>query len=219
MRTRSRSKSKKEKTDSKNNRAKSVGRKRVRHKISSHKFENRQANPATRENKTALQIIVCGKYVFSIVLVFCQYVYSFLYYLFICIVGRERHDLSAVQNEYELVIKAIKEVEFILDTNCDDFNTKRGSQQDVDNPEEGYHAVRGIYAKLHSFRISSKTLPRKIIKKVLYINTMRNKLVHNYDTTNLELSEMNSIKSVYASCRSELLSFIKMSDQKGTNIT
>ena len=108
----------------------------------------------------------------------CNKAYRALYFLFICVVGRERHDLSAVQNGYELVIKAIKEVEFILDTNCDDFNTKKTGN----NQEEEYHGVRGIYAKLHSFRIDNKPLPRKIIKKVLYINTMRNKLVHNYDT-------------------------------------
>ena len=123
-----------------------------------------------------------------------------------------------MQNGYELVIKAIKEVEFILDTNCDDFILKKQEAIDVNNPEEEYHAVRGIYAKLHSFRIDNKPLPRKIIKKVLYINTMRNKLVHNYDTTNLELGEIHSIKSVYAVCRSELLNFIKVSEQKAKTI-
>ena len=218
MRTRSKSKNKKGKSDGKSYRAKSVGRNRDRHKIPSHQLENRLSKPTTSENKITLKIFFLGKYVFSVVLVLCQQLYSFLYFLFICIVGRERHDLSAVQNGYELVIKAIKEVEFILDTNCDDFNTKTGSHNDVSNPEEEYHAVRGIYAKLHSFRIGNKPLPRKIIKKVLYINTMRNKLVHNYDTTNLELSEIHSIKSVYAVSRSELLNFIKVSEEKAKTI-
>ena len=34
------------------------------------------------------------------------------------IVGRERYDLSAINNEYELLIKAIKELEYLLDSNC-----------------------------------------------------------------------------------------------------
>ena len=202
MRTRSKSKKKKsEKDEGKSYRAKSVGSVRGRNKISSYQFENSLSNSKTSDNWITLKIFSLGKYVFSVVLVLCQHLYSFLYFLFICVVGRERHDLSAVQNGYELVIKAIKEVEFILDTNCDDFNTKTGSHNDVNNPEEEYHAVRGIYAKLHSFRIGNKPLPRKIIKKVLYINTMRNKLVHNYDTT--QLSEIHSIKGI-CSVRSEL---------------
>ena len=220
MRTRSKSKKKKkEKNEGKSYRAKSVGSVRGRNKISSYQFENSLSNSKTSDNWITLKIFSLGKYVFSVVLVLCQHLYSFLYFLFICVVGRERHDLSAVQNGYELVIKAIKEVEFILDTNCDDFNTKKtGNHRNVNNPEEEYHGVRGIYAKLHSFRIDNKPMPRKIIKKVLYINTMRNKLVHNYDTTNLELGEIHSIKSVYAVCRSELLNFIKASEQKAKTI-
>ena len=48
---------------------------------------------------------------------------------------------------------------------------------------------------------------------------IQNKLVHNYDTTNLELSEIHSIKSVYAACRSELLNFIKASEQEAKTIS
>ena len=126
MRTRSKSKKKKkEKNEGKSYRAKSVGSVRGRNKISSYQFENSLSKSKTSDNWITLKIFSLGKYVFSVFLVLCQHLYSFLYFLFICVVGRERHDLSAVQNGYELVIKAIKEVEFILDTNCDDSILKK----------------------------------------------------------------------------------------------
>ena len=41
-------------------------------------------------------------------------VYNFFTFLVILVVGRETFDLSSVKNEFELVIKASKELEFLL---------------------------------------------------------------------------------------------------------
>ena len=59
-------------------------------------------------------------------------------------------------NDYELVIKASKELEYYLDT------------------EFGAHG-KGLHEKINSVQ---KDLPGEIVKKMRYLATIRNKLIH-----------------------------------------
>jgi hypothetical protein len=162
------------------------------------------------KNKSPIDfILLVLKLIFGVIYDLLKYIYMFLYFIFVVIVGRERHDLSAVTNEYELLIRAIKELEFLLDTNVDHNDEEGNDDNDTINPEEQFVIPKGIYAKLHQFQMNGKKLPKKIIKKVLFINTLRNKLVHNYYTTSLEISEINVVKDVYAEVYKSLQGFIK----------
>ena len=155
------------------------------------------------------------KYIFNIVYGILHHIYILLYFIFVLIVGRERYDLSAINNEYELLIKAIKELEYLLDSNCNYHDIEDdGDDSDIINPEEDNRPVQGIFAKLHRFHIKNKHLPKKIIRKVLYINTLRNKLVHSYDTTCLEFNQINTIKETYAECHRDILKFIKKLEKR-----
>ena len=162
------------------------------------------------KNKSPNNFILL-KLIFGVIYDLLNYIYMFLYFIFVVIVGRERHDLSAVTNEYELLIRAIKELEFLLDTNIDQNDEEGNDDNDIINPEEQFVIPKGMYAKLHQFQMNGKKLPKKIIKKILFINTLRNKLVHNYYTTSLEVSEINVVKDVYAEVYKSLQDIIKKS--------
>ena len=96
------------------------------------------------------------KYIFNIVYGILHHIYILLYFIFVLIVGRERYDLSAINNEYELLIKAIKELEYLLDSNCNYHDEEDdGGDSDIINPEEDNRPVQGIFAKLHRFRIKN----------------------------------------------------------------
>ena len=69
--------------------------------------------------------------------------------------GSSKHDLGSTSNDYELVIRASKELEYILE-----------------------HDFGGTGKGLHERISSSEGLSPKLIRDMRYIATIRNKLIH-----------------------------------------
>lgn len=78
--------------------------------------------------------------------------------------------LSNVNNDFELVIRATKELDYLLESH---FNAPSG--KDV-----------GLHEKIGAATSRGQKLPQQLIKKMRYLVTVRNKLVHDRNYNAIE---------------------------------
>lgn len=79
--------------------------------------------------------------------------------------GLSHGTLRNVNNDFELVIKATKELDYLLETN---FGAPSG--KDV-----------GLHEKIGAAKCKGQSLPPHVTKKMRYLVTIRNRLVHERD--------------------------------------
>lgn len=125
-------------------------------------------------------------------------VYNFFTFLVILVVGRETFDLSSVKNEFELVIKASKELEFLL---------AKLIGTEPDGPARNEMLPTGLHGKLNM--VPPAKLRARLVRDVRWIATMRNKLVHEYDFNELTDGERTMVREKYESSRKYLVDLVE----------
>ena len=125
-------------------------------------------------------------------------VYNFFTFLVILVVGRETFDLSSVKNEFELVIKASKELEFLL---------AKLIGTEPDGPARNEKLPTGLHGKLNM--VPPAKLRARLVRDVRWIATMRNKLVHEYDFNELTDGERTMVREKYESSRKYLVDLVE----------
>ena len=124
---------------------------------------------------------------------YCQFTF-----LVILVVGRETFDLSSVKNEFELVIKASKELEFLL---------AKLIGTEPDGPARNEMLPTGLHGKLNM--VPPAKLRARLVRDVRWIATMRNKLVHEYDFNELTDGERTMVREKYESSRKYLVDLVE----------
>ena len=80
------------------------------------------------------------------------------------------HSIVHCRNDFELVIRASKELEFLLESS---FHASGGKQS-------------GLHEKISSARQpSGKPLPDGLVRKMRYLATLRNKLIHDRECNSI----------------------------------
>jgi len=75
------------------------------------------------------------------------------------------HSIANTKNDFELVIRASKEMEYMLEEH---FGAPSGKDH-------------GLHDKISKARHEGRPLPEPLVRKMRYLATVRNKLVHDRD--------------------------------------
>ena len=106
--------------------------------------------------------------------------------------------MSSVKNEFELVIKASKELEFLL---------AKLIGTEPDGPARNEMLPTGLHGKLNM--VPPAKLRARLVRDVRWIATMRNKLVHEYDFNELTDGERTMVREKYESSRKYLVDLVE----------
>ena len=88
----------------------------------------------------------------------------------ILFMGAGQSSIARYTNDFELVIRATKELEYLLETH---FLPPLSTSQDK---------TIGLHDKISMARLpDGQPLPPAVVKKMRYLVTLRNKLVHDHD--------------------------------------
>lgn len=113
--------------------------------------------------------------------------------------GVGRSSIASCRNDYELAIRASKEIEFILETQFGAPNCKQS----------------GLHDKIGAARLpgTGEPLNQPLVKKLRFLATVRNQLIHDHDVHTI--SNRRGFIAAYEEAESELKAMANQKEGRG----